>query len=79
MEAQPAGKFYRIGVLSPTNGASFADEGDALRQALQRLGYVEAQNLAIEYRYADGKLERLPELAAELVRLKINIIVVSFH
>jgi putative ABC transport system substrate-binding protein len=77
VEAQPSGKFHRIGILSPSNAASFADEGDALRQTLRDLGYVDAQNLDIEYRYADGKLERLPELAVELVRLKMNVIVAS--
>ena len=50
---------------------------EAIRLALRELGYIEGQNIATEYRYAEGKLDRLPELAAELVRLKVDIIVVS--
>src|SRR4029434_3876835 len=50
---------------------------EAIRLALRELGYVEGQNIAIEYRYGEGKLDRLPELAAELVRLKVDIIVVA--
>ena len=50
---------------------------EAIRLALRELGYIEGQNIAIEYRYAEGKLDRFPELAAELVRLKVDIIVVS--
>src|ERR671910_635763 len=50
---------------------------DAFRQALRNLGYIEGKNIVIEYRYAEGKLDRLPELAAELVRLKVDIIVVA--
>ena len=48
-----------------------------IRLALRELGYIEGQNIAIEYRYAEGKNDRLPELAAELVRLKVDIIVVA--
>jgi putative ABC transport system substrate-binding protein len=76
-DAQQGGKLHRIGVLSPNSPANFFDDADALRQELRDLGYVEGQNLAIEYRYADGKIDRLPELAAELVRLKVNVIVAS--
>ena len=50
---------------------------EAIRLALRELGYIEGQNIAIEYRYAEGKRDRLPELAAELVRLKVDIIVVQ--
>ena len=50
---------------------------EAIRLALRELGYIEGQNIATEYRYAEGKLDRLPELAAELVRLKVDIIVVA--
>ena len=73
-EAQQAGKVPRIGFLyygSP--GPS--PELDAFRQGLRELGYIEGQNIAIEYRYASGRVERLPELAAELVRLKLDVIV----
>jgi putative ABC transport system substrate-binding protein len=75
-DAQQAGK-HRIGVLSAVDPASFSDNADALRHGLRALGYVEGQNLTIEFRYADGKIDRLPELAAELVRLKVAAIVVS--
>ena len=75
-DAQPAGKVYRIGQLSssfpPTDPNLRA--GD-LRQGLRDLGYVEGQNLIMEYRYAEGREERLPDLAAELVRLKVDVIV----
>ena len=50
---------------------------EGIRLALRERGYIEGQNIAIEYRYAEGKLDRLPELAAELVRLKVDIIVVT--
>ena len=77
-EAQQApAKVPRIGFLigaSPAIGAPFLE---TFRQALRELGYEEGQNISIEYRFADGRLERLPELAAELVRLKLDIIVTS--
>ena len=57
--------------------ASDSARSEAIRQALRELGYIEGQNIAIEYRYAEGKRDRLPELAAELVRLKVDIIVVA--
>ena len=72
--AQPVGKAPRIGFL---NGGS-RDETlrlDAFRQGLHELGWVEGQNVAIEYRFAEGRFDRLPDLAAELVRLKVDIIV----
>ena len=50
---------------------------EAIRLALRELGYIEGQNIAFEYRYAEGKLDRFPELAAELVRLKVDIIVIA--
>jgi putative ABC transport system substrate-binding protein len=78
VEAQQAGKVYRIGFLdfrlrSTTTDPRFI----ALRQGLRELGYVEGQNLVLEYRSAKGKRKRLPEVAAELVRLKVDIIVTS--
>src|SRR5215210_525392 len=73
-QAQPAGKIPRIGFLSSLSPAAVAARIDAFRQGLRELGYVEGKNLIIEYRYADGKLDRLPDLAAELVRLKVDII-----
>src|SRR5262249_38300132 len=71
-EAQQPKKIPRIGFLSG-GSASFRDE--AFRQGLHNLGYVEGQNIAIEFRYAEGKLEPLPVLAAELVQLKVDVIV----
>ena len=73
-EAQPARKIPRIGFLfygAPGPSA----EIDAFRQGLRELGYIEKQNIAVEYRFASGQVERLPELAAELVRLKPDVIV----
>ncbi len=71
--AQPAGKVFRIGFLwdSP---AAFPDAIEAFRQGLRELGYVEGTNIAIEYRWAEGKPERMRELAEELVRLKVDVI-----
>jgi putative ABC transport system substrate-binding protein len=77
VDAQSAGKLYRIGVLDPNTAAIFAPRTNALRQGLRGLGYVEGENFVIEFRHADGKVERLPELAAELVRLKVNVIIAS--
>ena len=71
-EAQQAGKVYRIGYLK--NGRIGPNE-KAFREGLRKLGYVEGQNIVIEWRPAKGKLDRLPELAAELVRLKVDCIV----
>jgi putative ABC transport system substrate-binding protein len=75
--AQPVGKMHRIGVLAANTPANFSTNSEALRQGLRDLGYIEGQNLAIEYRFADGQIERLPQLAAELVRLKVNVIIAS--
>jgi putative tryptophan/tyrosine transport system substrate-binding protein len=73
-DAQPAGKVYRIGRLAPGSpeGSPFIE---SFRQALHERGYIEGQNLVIEYRWAEGRDERLPNLAAELVRLKVDVIV----
>jgi putative ABC transport system substrate-binding protein len=72
--AQPAGKVPRVGFLFyGSSGPS--RELDAFRQGLRELGYVEGQNITVEYRFASGQIERLPELAAELVRLKPDVIV----
>jgi putative tryptophan/tyrosine transport system substrate-binding protein len=76
VEAQQAEKAPRIGYLSSTTRrASLTDE--AFRQGLRDLGYIDGKNIVIEYRYADGKPDRLAKLAAELVRLKVDIIVTS--
>jgi putative tryptophan/tyrosine transport system substrate-binding protein len=76
-EAQQLKKMPRIGYLSPFDPARESTRSDAIRLALRELGYIEGQNIAIEYRYAEGKLDRLPALTADLVRLKVDIIVVS--
>jgi len=74
-EAQPAGKVYRIGRLIPGPPIESSAFEEAFRQGLHELGYVEGQNLVIEYRYAEGSLDRLRDLADELVRLKVDVIV----
>ena len=73
--AQQVGKVYRIGILEPVPAAQNATNLDALRRGLRDLGYVEGRNLVIEYRSADGRAERFPDLASELVRLKVDVIV----
>jgi putative ABC transport system substrate-binding protein len=73
--AQQAGKVYRIGYLSTPTRESVARGVDAFLRRLRELGWVEGRNLVIEYRWAEGKVERLPELAADLVRLKVDVIV----
>ncbi len=73
-EAQPAGKVARIGFLGLNPGANPHRRG-AFLQGLRDLGYVEGRNVVIEYRSAEGKLERLSALAAELVALKVDVIV----
>src|SRR5882724_6305653 len=73
-EAQPAGKVYRIGYLADYSPADFPARQEGFRQGLRDLGYIDGGNIVIEYRYAHGKLERLPTLAAELVRLNVDLI-----
>jgi len=74
-EAQQAGKIPRIGYLAASSLSGQSARIEAFRQGLRELGYVEGKNIVIEYRSAEGKLDRLPALAAELVRLKVDIIV----
>ena len=74
-EGQPTGKLYRIGVLETMSPTVSRANLDAFRQGLRELGYVEGQNFVIEYRSADGRPERFPGLATELVRLKVDLIV----
>jgi putative tryptophan/tyrosine transport system substrate-binding protein len=76
-EAQQPKKVPRIGYLTAANPASESTRSEAIRLVLRERGYIEGQNIATEYRYAEGKLDRAPELAAELVRLKVDIIVVA--
>ena len=73
-EAQQASKVPRIGYLSAGALTTAPTFENAFRQRLRELGYVEGRNIAIEYRWAEGKYERLPEIAAELVRLKVDVI-----
>jgi putative tryptophan/tyrosine transport system substrate-binding protein len=73
--AQQAGKIYRIGILEALPAERNAANLDGLRKGLRDLGYVEGRNLVIEYRSADGRAERFPDLASELVRLKVDLIV----
>src|SRR3954471_16228727 len=73
--AQQAGKVPKVGMLMPVSPAAAASNVEAFRQGLRERGYVEQQNIALEYRYADGKIEPLAELASELVRLRVDVIV----
>jgi putative tryptophan/tyrosine transport system substrate-binding protein len=74
--AQQAGKVYRVGFLF-FGAPGLSAEVDAFRQGLREFGYTEGQNVIIEYRFASGQVERLPELASELVRLMVDVIVTS--
>jgi len=76
-QAQQPKKVFRIGALFLGNSSSESLRVEAIRQRLRELGYIEGQNIAIEYRYAEGKRDRFSALAAELVRLEVDIIVVS--
>ncbi len=77
VEAQQAGRVWKVGVLEPGHLAVQAHLIEAFRQGLRELGYLEGRNLVIERRFAEGTLERLPELAAELARLKVDVIVAA--
>jgi putative tryptophan/tyrosine transport system substrate-binding protein len=76
-EAQQPKKVYRLGYLSAQEPARESARAEAIRLALRERGYIDGQNIVFEYRYAEGKIDRFPELAAELVRLKVDIIVAS--
>ena len=76
-EAQQPEKVPRIGYLVSSEPATESARSEGIRLALRELGYIEGQNIAIEYRYAEGKNDRHPKLAAELVRLKVDLIVVA--
>jgi putative tryptophan/tyrosine transport system substrate-binding protein len=76
-EAQQPKKVPRIGYLSNSDPVTESARAEPIRLALRERGYIEGQNIAIEYRYGEGKRDRYPELAAELVRLKVDIIVVA--
>jgi putative tryptophan/tyrosine transport system substrate-binding protein len=76
IEAQQSGKIFRIGYLDPSTAPSSAALVEAFRQELRKLGWIEGKNITIEYRFAEQKNERLPELAADLV-LKVDLLVVA--
>src|SRR5512138_3572726 len=77
VDAQQPAKIFRVGYLDAGSASGSAVLVDAFRQELSKLGWVEGKNITIEYRFAEQKRERLPELAAELVRLKVDLIVVT--
>src|SRR5437867_847335 len=76
-EAQQTGKIFRIGFLDNSTASGIAVLVKVFRHELSKLGWIEGKNIAIEYRFAEGENDRLPELAAELIRLKVDLIVVS--
>jgi putative ABC transport system substrate-binding protein len=75
-QAQQTGKIFRVGFLDPSTASGIAVLLDAFRQELSKLGWIEGKNITIEYRFAEHKLDRLHELSVELVRLKVDLIVV---
>jgi ABC-type uncharacterized transport system substrate-binding protein len=77
VHAQQAGKIFRIGFLDPSNASGSTVLVEAFRQELNKLGWIEGKNITFEYRFAEQKNERLPELAAELVHLKVDLIVTA--
>jgi putative ABC transport system substrate-binding protein len=77
IQAQQAGKIFRIGFLDSSTASGMAGLLEAFRQELSKLGWTEGKNITIEYRFAEQKNERLPELAADLVRLKVDLIMAS--
>jgi putative tryptophan/tyrosine transport system substrate-binding protein len=77
-DAQESGKVPRVGFLGPRSRSDGPFVG-AFLQGLRELGWVEGQNIAIEYRFAEGRLDRLPDLAAELVRLKVDVILCNVY
>ena len=76
-EAQKTGKIFRIWFLDPTNASDNAVRLEVFRQEARKFGWIEGKNIAFEYRFAENKSERAPERAAELVRLKVDLIVTS--
>jgi putative tryptophan/tyrosine transport system substrate-binding protein len=76
-EAQQTGKIFRIGFLDNSTASGSAVLLEAFRQELNKLGWIEGKNITLEYRFAEGKNERLPELVADLIRLKVDLVVVS--
>ena len=76
-DAQQSGKIFRIGFLDVSTASGIAVNVDSFRQELSKLGWIEGKNITIEYRFAEGRNDSLPGLAAELVRLKVDLIVVT--
>src|SRR5262245_17734088 len=77
VEAQQTSKIFKIGYLDNSTASGSAVLLDAFRKELSKLGWIEGKNITIEYRFAEQKTDRLPELAADLVRLKVDLIVVN--
>ena len=77
VQAQQPARIHRIGILSPSSGSFFSARDEALRQRLRELGYIEGKNIVIEYRYAEGKSERLPDLVSRTGPLKVDITVTT--
>src|SRR5262245_17132036 len=75
--ARTTAKVYRVGVLTSSSATAYNDYLEAFRQGLRELRWIEGQNIAFEYRFAEGRFDRLPDLAAELVRLGVDIIVAA--
>ncbi len=75
VQAQPTAKVHRIGIVTPLSATPEPPTVRAFRQALRDLGYVEGKNVTVETRFADGRTERLPELFAELIRLRVDVLV----
>src|SRR5215210_134134 len=75
--AEQAGKIFRIGYLDPSTSSGSANLLEAFRQELSKFGWIHGKNITIEYRFAEQKNERLPELAADLVRHKVDVVVVA--
>jgi ABC-type uncharacterized transport system substrate-binding protein len=77
VDAQPTAKISRIGILDVTNASATAGPLETFRQGMRKLGWIEGKNITAEYRFAEGKFDRLPSLAADLVRLKVDLIVTT--
>src|SRR5262249_35718397 len=75
--AQQPGKIFRLGFLDNSTASGSAALVDAFRQELSKLGWIEGKNVTIEYRFGEGKRDHLPELAADLVRVKVDLMVVA--
>src|SRR5215831_9958267 len=76
-QAQQRMKVQRIGFLGGSSASAYSGFIDTFRKGLRELGYVEGENITLEYRYGNGKRDRLPDLSADLIRLKVDVIVVS--